>query len=155
MPLEVMIVSIELWDPASGSYGGTPPSILQGQEAGVRVTAHNGHPYPARLRVDVAVAAPDGSHATQWGVEQNVAAGANAIWEARWACPQTGTYAAAVALYEYFEELVGREWDLADVAAVDVATVTSTLQQWMPILGSVMTLVMLGTMAQGLLRRKP
>ena len=143
----VNIVSVEYWNPATGSYQATPPTLTAGQEAGVRVTTHNETVYTLVMRVDVGVIAPDNSSQTLTGANQWVSAGDTAIWEGRWACSQTGTYRASIALY------AGSHLDYMDMTDTDVsdaAYVQGVLDPLMPIIGMVMALGILGTMMRSM-----
>lgn len=143
---EVSLAGLELWDPAGSSYGASAPSVLQGQEAGVRATLLNGHAYPSELRVELTVIAPDGSSATLTGEAATVAAGATASWEARWTCSQAGTYRVSAGVYERFQETPAGWW-LLGVATVDAATAASPLQRWLPLIELGVVLTLLGIMA--------
>lgn len=87
------------WNPATQVYQPGAPTIVVGQEAGVEALGSNPLGIAQNMRMDIEVTDPDGVKSTAAGTQQSVAAGANALWPFRWACPKVGTYSATLILY--------------------------------------------------------
>lgn len=93
------IDSVLFYNPATQSYGTTPPTITIGQQFGVAVYGKNTSSGYLHMYAVITAKAPDGSTSTQTTEILTVAAGYSAQWLASWTANAVGNHTVTIVLY--------------------------------------------------------
>ena len=95
------ITGYTFWNPDTGTYQTSAPTILVGQEAGVRGQFQNTSGATQRMKMEGEVTDPDGDKTTLPGSwAESVADGQVMYWESdKFTCDKVGTYKVTLILY--------------------------------------------------------
>ncbi|MDP3064282.1 MAG: hypothetical protein Q8O40_13890 [Chloroflexota bacterium] len=143
------ITSYEFQNPATGAWEATAPSYVVGQTLNLRAYARNDSGASMRARVDAQVTNPAGAVSTITGTVVLQAAGETGYWEFSIPLNLAGTWSATLILLGSWGDMAMVELDRREVLLTP-SPPPSVWEQLMPVLGSVMTLAMLGTMVVAL-----
>ncbi len=91
--------TIMFWNPNTGGYQGTAPTITVGQEAGVNAECLNTSAYTQNMYMQFEASDPDGLFGILTSTVKAVAPGDKANWSARWTCSKVGNYSVTIYLY--------------------------------------------------------
>lgn len=93
------IVDVSFWNPDTGGWVATAPTVSVGKTIGVRVNCSNPTGSSLTMRVDAEIIAPTGSVTKATGTEFTVSAGAKVAYEHKWSGSMAGTWKVNVILY--------------------------------------------------------
>ena len=86
------IAEVRFWNPATGTYQTSGPTILLGERAGVSVYGKNTGIARQNMYMAIRRTAPDGSQVESSTTTQVLEPGAGGIFELQWVCEQVGSY---------------------------------------------------------------
>ena len=93
------IAEVLLWNPDTGLWQSTPPTMMVGQQFGVTVYATHTKAYAMNMYVVVTATAPDGSSDTQTLAAVRVDPGYTALWTQKWTANAVGEHTVDIVLY--------------------------------------------------------
>lgn len=93
------IHTVQFYNPVSGLWQDSAPTIDLGQSGGIQCWGKNTSQYRLNMRVDFKVTSPSGAVSTKTGSVYTIDAGSNGAWSWTFLCNEVGQYKVDITLY--------------------------------------------------------